>query len=97
MSWHERPCHPAVTDTVSFYKYLSMGAAPLGLSSVPGCKDLGCSDISHHVQEVVAHEDSSLQQQEGEADTVPDDASLVARQLTGLLSWNIHTAQSYTI
>lgn len=50
-------------------------------ASVPGREDLRRSDVSHHVQEVVAHEDSPLQQQEGEADTVPDDAGLVTGQL----------------
>ncbi len=76
-------------------EYGSSTAGPqLGLSCVPGCEDLGCSDISHHVEEVVAHEDSSLQQQEGEADTVPDDPGLVAGQITAVKSsWNIRPTQ----
>lgn len=50
--------------------------------SIPGGQDLRGANVSHHVQEVVAHEDASLQQQESEADAVPDDAGLVAGQLT---------------
>lgn len=90
--------NPAVTSRVGLYLYLRTRAASLGLnlSFVPGCEDLWRSDISHHVEEVVAHEDSSLQQQEGEADAVPDDPGLVAGLVT--FCWcKIHTTHSLTI
>lgn len=38
------------------------------------------------MQEVVAHEDSSLQQQEGEADAVPNDTSLIAGKIAVLIN-----------
>lgn len=52
----------------------------LRASSPPGGQDLGRFYVSHDVQEVVAHEHPSLQQEEGEADAVPDDACLPAGQ-----------------
>lgn len=66
------------------------GAAP-GLDCSPGCEDLWRSDVGHHVQEVVAHEDSSLQQEEGKADAVPDDPSLLSMvgKLTDVVSWKV--------
>lgn len=48
---------------------------------VPGGEDLRSADVGHDVQEVVAHEDSPLQEQRGKTDAVPDDPGLVARQL----------------
>lgn len=60
---------------------MSSGDVNMEKTSVPGREDLRCSDVSHHVQEVVAHEDSPLQQQEGEADAVPYDAGLITGQL----------------
>lgn len=39
-------------------------------------------EIGHHVQEVIAEEDPSLQEQEEEADAVPDDPGLLHRQRT---------------
>lgn len=98
--FHEIPLKrnfPCLTQQVHwiYIQYICVSAS-LDLSSIPRCKDLWCSDIRHHMEEVVAHEDSSLQQQEGKADTVPDDASLVARQLTGLFSWKKkYTKRSY--
>lgn len=47
---------------------------------VPGGQDLRGTDVGHNMQEVVAHEHSPLQQQEREADAVPDDPGLVTRQ-----------------
>lgn len=67
---------------------------PFISSSVPGCQNLRRSDIGHHVEEIVTHEDSSLQQQEGEADAVPDDARLVSRQIADLFSCNVDTKRS---
>lgn len=49
---------------------------------VPGGQQLCILQIQNHIQEVVTPEDPSLQQQETETDTIPDDAGLVARQLT---------------
>lgn len=48
------------------------------------------------MEEVVTHEDASLQQQEGEADAVPDDARLVPRQIADLFSCNVDTKRSQT-
>lgn len=67
------------------------------LSGVPGGEDLRRSDVCHHVQEVIAHEDSSLQQQEGEADAVPDYPGLVFGELTEVsLGWSVKQNQIYS-
>ena len=66
-----------------------VGSNSLTTSHVPGREDLRRPDVGDHVQEVVAHEDSSLQQQEGEADAVPDDPGLVTGHLAALIrGWN---------
>lgn len=54
----------------------------------PGGEDLRRPDVRHHVKEVVTHKNPSLQQQEGEADAIPDDPCLVFGQLTqASVSW----------
>lgn len=64
---------------------------------LPGCQNLGRSDVGHHVEEIVTHEDSSLQQQEGETDAVPDDAGLVSRQIADLFGCNVNGDQTQSI
>lgn len=55
----------------------------------PGCQDLRGFYICHHMQEIVTHEHSSLQQQEGKAYAVPNDSRLPTGQFTGgvIISW----------
>lgn len=48
----------------------------------PGGQYLRGLELWHHVEEVVAEENSPLCQQDGETDRIPDDASLTLRQLT---------------
>lgn len=65
--------------------------------SLPGCQNLGRSDVGHHVEEIVAHEDPSLQQQEGETDAVPDDAGLISRQIADLFGCNANGDQTRSV
>lgn len=58
----------------------------------PGSLQGGSLEVQHDVQEVVAEEDTALEQEEEEADAVPDDASLLHWQravlvLAHLLGW----------
>lgn len=65
--------------------------------SLPGCQNLGRSDVGHHVEEIVTHEDPSLQQQEGETDAVPDDAGLISGQIADLFGCNTNVDQAQSI
>lgn len=62
---------------------------------VPGGQQLCVVQVQHHVQEVAAPENATLQQQEAETDAVPDDAGLVTGQLALLaallLGCRMHT------
>lgn len=51
--------------------------------------------VKDHIQEVVAPEDSPLQQQETETHTIPDDARLVTRQLTLLTALLLRFRTTY--
>lgn len=67
---------------------------------VPRREYLSGPDVSDDVQEVVAHEDASLQKQEGETDAVPDDAGLIPRQVTIILIcrlWNCTREERFQI
>lgn len=49
----------------------------------PRRQDLGGFYVSHDVQEVITHEHSPLQQEEGKADAVPDNSRFPTGQLAG--------------
>lgn len=71
-------------------------AVTVGFCRVPGCEDLRCSDICHYMEEVVAHEYPSLQQQEGEADAVPDYPCFIFGKLTVVsIGWMWHKKRIY--
>ena len=55
----------------------------------PGCQDLQSFYIHHLMQEIVTHEQSSLQQEEGKAHAVPNDFHLPPEQFTHglIISW----------
>lgn len=84
---------PAAMGTMGGgYRHPAPSGTPRTPPSPPGSLQGRSLEVQHDVQEVVAEEDAALEQEEEEADAVPDDASLLHRQravlvLAHLLGW----------